>query len=145
MIVDLRTPGLNLPGVIFVFGRIILGSPGPGVVGLVVVVDVDVVVVLDEGGSVTVVASVWRDAAPSATAPATANPSSASTTATAANPAFIRISSDPKRTYSLRRSSRFREGDGDGDGVSPRTFCLCAVAAVAVASAALADQGRAGT
>jgi hypothetical protein len=51
-----------------------LGSPGPGVVGLVVVVDVDVVVVLDEVGSVTVVASVWRDAAPCATAPATANP-----------------------------------------------------------------------
>jgi excisionase family DNA binding protein len=48
-----------------------------------------------------------------------------------------------ERTYSLRRSSRFREGEGDG--VSPRTFCLCAVAAVAVASAALADQGRAGT
>jgi len=34
-----------------------LGSPGPGVVGLVVVVDVIVVVVLDEVGSVAVVAS----------------------------------------------------------------------------------------
>jgi hypothetical protein len=34
-----------------------LGSPGPGVVGLVVVVDVTVVVVLDEVGSVAVVAS----------------------------------------------------------------------------------------
>ena len=65
----------------------------------------------------------------------------ASTTATATNPTFIRISSDPKRTYSLCRSSPFREDDG----VSRRTFCLCAMAAVAVASAALADQGRAGT
>jgi hypothetical protein len=35
-----------------------LGNPGPGVVGLVVVVDVDVVV-LKEVGSVTVVASMW--------------------------------------------------------------------------------------
>jgi hypothetical protein len=34
------------------------------VVGLVVVVDVDVVAVIDEVGAVTVVASVWRDAAP---------------------------------------------------------------------------------
>jgi hypothetical protein len=55
-----RTFGFRAPGVIFGSGTTMLGSPGPGVVnvvvGLVVVVVVTVVVVLVEVGSVAVVA-----------------------------------------------------------------------------------------
>jgi hypothetical protein len=54
-IVPWRTAGLRAPGVIAGSGRMTLGSPGPGVAGLVVVValvDVDSVAVVTIAGPV---------------------------------------------------------------------------------------------
>jgi len=54
-IVPWRTSGLKAPGVMFGSGRMMLGWPGPGVVGLVVVAVVVVVVMLVDVDSVAVV------------------------------------------------------------------------------------------